>query len=201
MTSEIQWKQSRTKCFQLSDLERDDVKWDISWYPAWSLNRNNKSIHMLGAKNTIYCKGIMLETWGVGLGAGENGWRCLQAGILWKVNLRVSQSLESTLIRSIKMKWKWPFFSLWCHFKMNYRLNESAEVKLIEELNSPLIYYRLSIGIVILRPRCSFLAFDRILMLISLFFLCVYFVGFSCCCFIVQQFSLPGLLIINYALG
>lgn len=62
MTSEIQWKQSRTKCFQLSDLERDDVKWDISWYPAWSLNRINKSIHMLVAKNSIYCKGIMLAT-------------------------------------------------------------------------------------------------------------------------------------------
>lgn len=177
MTSEIQWKQSRTKCFQLSDLERDDVKWDISWYP-----RINKSIPMLVAKNGIYCKGIMLETYEVGLGAGEHGRRCLQAGVLWGVN-------ESFLIPGANFNWIHKneakmTFSLWCHLEMNYRPNESPEVKLIEELNSPLIYYRTSIGIVMLRPVCSSLGFDSILMLINWVSFFVYFVGFFCVYFV-----------------
>ena len=59
------------------------------------------------------------------------------------------------------MKRKRPSFSLWCHLEMNYRPNESAEVKLAEELNSPLIYYSLPIGIVSPGPDCSPLAFTQ----------------------------------------
>lgn len=78
------------------------------------------------------------------MGAGGSGWMCWQAETL-RGQLRC---LESTLIGSIKMKRKWSNFALWCHLELQ---TESAEVKLVEKLNNPLIYYRLSTGII--RPK------------------------------------------------
>lgn len=81
---------------------------------------------------------------------GGRGWNCLQAGERWGAS-------EKVLVSGFNFKWirknevKMAFLPSSVSSSDELQ-TESAEVKLVDGLNSPLINYRLSIGGVCWRP-------------------------------------------------